>query len=76
MDAKYLYATTDAADAPLWRIRLSDGHTEAITSLKNFRRLVNAVTGYTQVNVVPDGSAVFTRDIGAEEIYALKLRWR
>jgi DNA-binding winged helix-turn-helix (wHTH) protein/Tol biopolymer transport system component len=76
MDAKYLYATTDAADAPLLRIRLSDGHTETITSLKNFRRLVNAVTGYTQVNVAPDGSAVFTRDIGAEEIYALKLRWR
>lgn len=76
LDAKYLYATTDAPDAPLLRIRLSDGHTETITSLKNFRRLVNAVTGFTQVNVAPDGSVVFTRDIGTEEVYALKLRWR
>jgi hypothetical protein len=76
LDAKCLYAVTDAADAPLLRIRLSDGHSETITSLKNFRRLVNPVTGYMQVNIAPDGSAVFTRDIGTEEIYALKLRWR
>ena len=76
LDAKYLYATTDAPDAPLLRIRLSDGHAETVTSLKNFRRLTNPVTLYTRVNVAPDGSAVFTRDIGTEEIYALKLRWR
>ena len=76
LDGKYLYATTDAPDAPLLRIRLSDGHTETITSLKNFRRLFNPITQYTQVNVAPDGSAVFTRDLGTEEIYALKLRWR
>jgi hypothetical protein len=29
----------------------------------------------TEVGVAPDGSPVFTRDIGTQEIYALTVRW-
>ena len=32
--------------------------------------------GGTQVDVAPDGSPIFTRDVGNREIYALKIRWR
>jgi hypothetical protein len=31
--------------------------------------------GNTQINVAPDDSAIFTRDIGTQEIYALTLKW-
>ena len=31
--------------------------------------------GNTQISVAPDGSAVFTRDIGTQEIYALTVKW-
>lgn len=76
LDRKYLYAVTGAPDALLLRIRLSDGHVETIASLRNFRNLVSPIESNTRINAAPDGSAVFTRDIGTEEIYALKLRWR
>jgi hypothetical protein len=42
--------------------------------LKNLRRVVDW-EGSTQISVAPDGSAVFTRDIGTQEIYALTVRW-
>jgi hypothetical protein len=29
----------------------------------------------TQINVAPDGSPIFTRDTGYQEIYALNVRW-
>jgi hypothetical protein len=31
--------------------------------------------GETQINVAPDGSPIFTRDTGYQEIYALNIRW-
>jgi hypothetical protein len=43
--------------------------------LKDLRRVVDSVEGQTQVNVAPDGSPVFTRDIGTQEIYALTVHW-
>jgi hypothetical protein len=39
------------------------------------RRVVDFVEGQTSINVAPDGSPVFTRDIGSQEIYALNVRW-
>ena len=29
----------------------------------------------THISVAPNGSPVFTRDIGSQEIYALTVRW-
>jgi hypothetical protein len=37
--------------------------------------LVDTVELGTQINVAPDGSPVFTRDIGSQEIYALTVKW-
>jgi hypothetical protein len=72
-DYKYLYFTTAGADPKVERIRLSDQRSETITSLKDFHRVMNYA--YTSVNVAPDGSPIFTRDTGYQEIYALNIRW-
>ena len=72
-DGKYLYFTTQGADPKVERIRFSDQRSETIASLKDFHRSVN--NGLPQVNVAPDGSPIFTRDTGYQEIYALNIRW-
>ena len=56
-----------------FRLRLADHQIETITSLKDLHRVVNY--GWTQINVAPDGSPIFTRDTGYQEIYALNIRW-
>ena len=65
-DRKFLYFTTGGADPKVKRLRVADRQIETITSLKDLRRVVDSVEmGGTQVNVAPDGSPVFTRDIGS-----------
>jgi hypothetical protein len=68
-----MYYTTGGAEPKAFRIRLVDRTVEFITDLKDLRRLTAA--GNTSLNVAPDGSPIFTRDIGTEEIYALDIRW-
>jgi len=74
LDYKYLYYTTGGAEPNAMRIRIADRKVEFITSLKDLRRSLRA-TGATQISVAPDGSAVFTRDLSTEEIYALTVKW-
>ena len=74
-DGKYLYFATGGAEPQAKRVRLSEGKVEPITSLTGLRRVVDAVEGGTQMGVAPDGSIVFTRDIGTQEIYALNIKW-
>jgi dipeptidyl aminopeptidase/acylaminoacyl peptidase len=74
-DGKYLYLTTGGVEPKVQRVRFADRRIETITSLKNLRRVVDTITDSTQINVAPDGSPVFTRDIGNSEIYALNVRW-
>ena len=45
-----------------------------VASLKGLRRVVDVNVG-TEINVAPDGSALFTRDVGTQEIYALDVKW-
>jgi Tol biopolymer transport system component len=73
-DGKYFYFTTGGALPKVQRLRFADRKIETIASLKDLRRVVDTLEG-TQVNVAPDGSPVFTRDIGTQEIYALNVRW-
>jgi len=74
-DKKYLYFTTGGAGEPkVLRVRFADHKVETIASLKDFRRLEDPVQGM-QIGVEPDGSALFTRDAGTQEIYALNVRW-
>ncbi len=72
-DSKYMYYTTGGAEPKASRIRLVDRKVEFITDLKDLRRLTAA--GNTSLNVAPDGSPIFTRDTGTEEIYGLDIRW-
>jgi hypothetical protein len=47
---------------------------ETITSLKELRQAVDDLQG-TWLNIAPDGSPIFARDIGTQEIYSLNVRW-
>ena len=66
--------TTGGADPVLFRVRLADRKIETITSLKGLHRATGPASN-TEISVTPDGSAVFTRDIGTQEIYALTVKW-
>jgi DNA-binding winged helix-turn-helix (wHTH) protein/Tol biopolymer transport system component len=72
-DGKYLYYATAGTEPEAKRVRVSDSQVETIFSLKDLRRVDNH--GITQISVAPDGSPVFTRDIGTQEIYALTVKW-
>jgi serine/threonine protein kinase len=74
VDGKYLYYTAGDEDPKVLRVRLSDHQVETVASLKNFRPVVDEDTG-SWVGVAPDGSALLTRDIGTQEIYALDVKW-
>ena len=74
-DGKYLYFSTGGTEQQAKRIRLSEGKVETMASLNGLRRVVDAVEGGTQIGIAPDGSPVFTRDIGTQEIYALNIKW-
>jgi hypothetical protein len=65
------YIASGGVEPKAQRLRFADHQIETITSLKNFRRVADSAA----VSVAPDGSPVFTRDIGSQEIYALSLRW-
>ena len=74
-DYKYVYFTAEGGAEPkAMRVGLSDQTVETITSLKDLRRAMGADAN-TQISVAPDGSAVFTRDVGTQEIYALTVKW-
>jgi ABC-2 type transport system permease protein len=75
-DGKYFYYSTGDDNPKAMRIRLADRKVEEIAPLLNLRRVNDPVDDNTQISVAPDGSPVFTRDIGSEEIYALYVRWR
>ena len=74
-DRKYLYYTTGGTEPKAMRIRLTDHNTEELASLNGLRRALDPILGGTQISVAPDGSPVFARDIGTEEIYALTIKW-
>jgi Tol biopolymer transport system component len=78
LDYKYLYYATYYAtvgpEPKAMRIRLADRKIEFIASLKDFRWALGG-GGHTQISVAPDGSPIFTRNIGTQEIYALTVKW-
>jgi hypothetical protein len=72
-----LYYTTGGPDPELVRFSLGDHKSQSIASLKDFHLagFVQLHGAEPQVGVAPDGSPVFTRDIGTQEIYALSVKW-
>ncbi len=73
-DGKYLYFGTAGDNPKLMRIHFADKTAETVMSLKNVRPLEDDHEGLV-VDVTPDNSAMFTRDIGSSEIYSLRLKW-
>jgi Tol biopolymer transport system component len=74
LDYKYVYYVTAGPEPKAMRIRLADRKIEFIASLKDFRWALGA-GGHIQISVAPDGSPIFTRNIGTQEIYALTVKW-
>ena len=74
-DYKYLYLAAGGNKAEVLRLRLADGKLETVASLEGLRQAPGP-NGNTQIGVAPDGSAIFSRDIGTQEVYALSLKWR
>jgi serine/threonine protein kinase/Tol biopolymer transport system component len=75
LDWKYLYYTTADNDPKLRRIHIADSKVETIADLKDLRQVLDWVDGTSPLGVAPDGSAIFAREIGSQEIYALNLKW-
>jgi len=73
-DYQYLYYTTGGDDPKVIRVHFPDRKFETLASLKELR-LAPGPDENTQISVAPDGSPVFTRDVGTQEIYALTVKW-
>jgi eukaryotic-like serine/threonine-protein kinase len=73
-DYKYVYYTTGTPEPMAFRVRLADHSVETITSLKGLT-LATGPGSNVQFGVAPDGSPVFTRDTGSQEIYSLTVKW-
>jgi eukaryotic-like serine/threonine-protein kinase len=70
-DGKYIYFDTISATAPgFYRIRISDHNLERVPGPQGLRRTVG-FAGW--MGVTSDGSLLFPRDLGTQEIYALDL---
>ena len=73
-DGKYVYYETGGEDQKAWRLRFADRKIEMLTSMKEPSRARNM--GWAgDIDAAPDGSPIFTRNIGSQEIYALNVRW-
>jgi hypothetical protein len=73
-DGQYLYYATGGADPKAVRLRFADHKIEMITSLIDPTGM--GKMGWVQaIDVAPDGSAIFTRETGTQEVYALNVRW-
>ena len=73
-DGKYVYYETGGEDPKAWRLRLADRQIEMITSLKEPSR-ARDLGWVGSIDIAPDGSPIFARNIGTQEVYALSVRW-
>ncbi len=73
-DFSYFYYTTSGQNARLVRVRASDLHSEVVASRKDIHLPVGSGTT-AQMSVAPDGSPIFTYEVGTQEIYALSVKW-
>jgi eukaryotic-like serine/threonine-protein kinase len=72
-DGKYLYFETWITDKPgYYRVQLGQTQAELVVDLKDFRLFSTNTLGVWS-DITPDGSPLFVRDTGTDEIYALDL---
>jgi Tol biopolymer transport system component len=69
-DSSSIYADAGSDVEPvIRRIRLSDRKLEPVAGYKNLRRVITF--GWPWMGLTPDGSPLFVRDTGTQEVYAL-----
>lgn len=74
-DGRCIYfQKSDASGTTAFRIWLADRRIERVADLSGANRVEEPAVG-TWLGVAPDGSALITRDIGVQEIYALDVKW-
>jgi len=72
-DGSYLYYDSSFTDHPTFRrVKVGQTRSELLVDLKGLPRYL-APPAYGWSGVAPDGSALFTRDLSTDEIYALDL---
>ncbi len=71
-DARWLYFNYEGQDLGIFRTLISNGKTEPVVDLKGFLRNEK---GPGWAGLAPDGSPLISRNIGANEIYALELEF-
>jgi hypothetical protein len=69
-NGKYCYFDEGGINPSFRRVKVGAAHSEALFSLKGMQSFWINVAG-TWSGLAPDGSALFTRDISTQEIYAL-----
>ena len=72
-DGKYVHYETGGEERKAWRLRFADRKIELLTSMKEPSR-ARDMGWVGDIDVAPDGSPIFTRNIGTQEIYALNVR--
>ncbi|MBV8894937.1 MAG: PD40 domain-containing protein [Acidobacteriaceae bacterium] len=68
-DSRYLYFLVGRGTSAVFKVRVSDGKTEQVADLRNFR-----FTGHFAVSflgLTPDDSPLLFRDAGSSDVYAL-----
>src|SRR5208337_4999057 len=72
-DGSFLYYDDALADHPTFRrVKVGQTHSELLVDLKGLPKY-STVPAYGWTGIAPDGSALFTRDLSTDEIYALDL---
>jgi hypothetical protein len=73
----YLYYVLGGTSPELIRVQIPDGKAESVTSLRDFpfASYGQVHLADTQISIAADGSPLFTRDTGSQEIYALTVKW-
>jgi Tol biopolymer transport system component len=76
-NSQYLYYIKETPGNPeAMRVRVADRKIEVVASLQGVQRTSDqAIWGESWVGVAPDGSLLLSRDVGTQEIYAIRLRW-
>jgi hypothetical protein len=75
-DGNYVYyEAVSGSESALMRIRFADHHVERVMDFRNIRRpLVELSSSWS--GLAEDGSPLLQRDVGTQEIYALKWKLR
>jgi hypothetical protein len=55
----------------VYRVRIADRKVERLAEIRNFNRVVQAWDSW--MGLTPDGSPLFMRETGSQEVYALDL---